>query len=546
MPLTEQQEKAFAGKYLTLDEVREQLGCIYKPDGSCEHEIGKRKIIAITLSGGGAAGAFEAGVLEVLKEKGVVPDLICGASAGALNAAGKFYQQIGEENQQLVPPEHPDNSFIARLWRFIGRNNDGAKYVLDKPRLITIISKDVMGQKKRNPLVLFTILMELLGSLPILLLMAGVTLFLLVSILILWQFFSPLDPKIAAITGPSLFISTLSILVGTVFVAHQMINARSIFNNARLYATLFNSSKGGDLNSLKAVLPEAIEKRAEEIVEEWYQKIDQDEIPEFIVTTTNLTNKSGMLFSLAQKETYIRLIRDEWYVIQLLDRGGEASPFFREIAQSSTLSRFEKSHALFADGTRLLKSILSSTSIPVVFPSQELEIYDSKGKSGAKTNHFTDGGVLNNSPIQVAIAAGATHIISIELEDLRFIPFDEIPDEKGKNRSYSMMDTLTRTFFTLLTNATSEDVARSANWNKALVQNEQIKDRRLVQLYRIAPILPDEDIKKPIGVIDFNGSFENGKRVTTLADWMNFGKKIASKKAFWRATLEVYPTELPQ
>lgn len=373
--------------------------------------------------------------------------------------------------------------------------------------------------------------------------MAGFILFLWGAILTLLPH---LFPFLAGTAGPAFLLGSILILSGIFLILQQVLNAKSIFNNARLYNTLYNASKGGNLNSLETVPPEVIESKAKELVEGWYQKIDQDGIPEFIVTTTNLTNKSGMLFTLARKETYLRLVQDEWYVVQLLDQGGETSQYFREIAQNSTLSSFEKSHALFADGTRLLKSILSSTSIPVIFPSQALEIYDLKGKATAKINHFTDGGVLNNSPIQVAIAAGATHIISIELEDLRFIPFQEIPDEKEKNRSYSMMDTLTRTFFTLLTNATSEDVARSAGWNKALVQNKQIKDRRLVQIYRIAPVLPDEDIKKPIGVIDFNGSFENGKRVTTLADWMNFGKKIASKKAFWRATLEVYPTELPR
>jgi NTE family protein len=42
---------------------------------------------AVVLSGGGSLGAVQAGMLQALDEAGVVPDLIVGTSAGALNAA---------------------------------------------------------------------------------------------------------------------------------------------------------------------------------------------------------------------------------------------------------------------------------------------------------------------------------------------------------------------------------------------------------------------------------------------------------------------------
>jgi NTE family protein len=41
---------------------------------------------ALVLSGGGARGAFQVGVLKYLKEKNWHPDLICGTSVGAINA----------------------------------------------------------------------------------------------------------------------------------------------------------------------------------------------------------------------------------------------------------------------------------------------------------------------------------------------------------------------------------------------------------------------------------------------------------------------------
>jgi NTE family protein len=41
---------------------------------------------ALVLSGGGARGAYQAGVYKYLTEKNFVPDIICGTSVGAINA----------------------------------------------------------------------------------------------------------------------------------------------------------------------------------------------------------------------------------------------------------------------------------------------------------------------------------------------------------------------------------------------------------------------------------------------------------------------------
>ena len=41
---------------------------------------------ALILSGGGARGAFQVGVMKYLEEMNWKPDLICGTSVGAINA----------------------------------------------------------------------------------------------------------------------------------------------------------------------------------------------------------------------------------------------------------------------------------------------------------------------------------------------------------------------------------------------------------------------------------------------------------------------------
>jgi NTE family protein len=42
---------------------------------------------ALVLQGGGALGAYQAGVYQVLSEDGCEPDWVCGISIGAINAA---------------------------------------------------------------------------------------------------------------------------------------------------------------------------------------------------------------------------------------------------------------------------------------------------------------------------------------------------------------------------------------------------------------------------------------------------------------------------
>ena len=68
---------------------------------------------AFVLSGGGSLGAVQAGMLQALLEQDVRPDLLVGASAGALNAA--FIAGHG------FTPESVES--LARLWRGLRRTD---------------------------------------------------------------------------------------------------------------------------------------------------------------------------------------------------------------------------------------------------------------------------------------------------------------------------------------------------------------------------------------------------------------------------------------
>ena len=43
--------------------------------------------VALVLQGGGALGAYQAGVYQALHEDGMEPDWVCGVSIGAINSA---------------------------------------------------------------------------------------------------------------------------------------------------------------------------------------------------------------------------------------------------------------------------------------------------------------------------------------------------------------------------------------------------------------------------------------------------------------------------
>ena len=71
---------------------------------------------AVVLAGGVAKGAFEAGALDVLIERGVRPSQIVGASSGALNAAmlaaGVRARRARDATQRLVELWRDEASFM--------------------------------------------------------------------------------------------------------------------------------------------------------------------------------------------------------------------------------------------------------------------------------------------------------------------------------------------------------------------------------------------------------------------------------------------------
>jgi NTE family protein len=98
---------------------------------------------ALVLSGGGARGSFQAGVLKFLQERDWKPDLICGSSVGAINAVAVGSGMTVEK--------------IIRLWETCNRRQ---LYRLNIKNFLTSIRRS----RSQAPLIDTTRLKELLQN----------------------------------------------------------------------------------------------------------------------------------------------------------------------------------------------------------------------------------------------------------------------------------------------------------------------------------------------------------------------------------------------
>jgi len=75
------------------------------------HQPQKPRIV-LALQGGGALGAYQAGVYQALHEHGLTPDWVIGTSIGAINAA----IVAGNENSQRLP-------CLREFWQCMARKD---------------------------------------------------------------------------------------------------------------------------------------------------------------------------------------------------------------------------------------------------------------------------------------------------------------------------------------------------------------------------------------------------------------------------------------
>jgi predicted acylesterase/phospholipase RssA len=333
-------------------------------------------------------------------------------------------------------------------------------------------------------------------------------------------------------------------LIGLAAMAYVLYRlfGQSLFLDTPLLRMLATTGEDGDLRAPSLWSREQTRDRARvlsrDLVREWYAKIG--EAPELIVTATDISVGRECLFTLVRPETYRRLVEQGWMTVQLDSEDGSHTQAYREIPG-----------AVFTMGRNLLNCVVASTAVPSAFPAQEIRLYGS-GQSKTVCHRFVDGGVLNNSPIHLSIDAGATHIISLELDPLK----TEDPlrtDDHG--RIYNILEAGVTTFTTLLDRAIERDMRRTVTWNRFLTQHpqalaeqrswlrrgaEDVREvKRVLPLYRIAPQ------EREIGTVEFDGRFEGGQSQTTVRDVLRRGMLDLRAKHIWRATLQPTPFRGP-
>lgn len=173
----------------------------------------------------------------------------------------------------------------------------------------------------------------------------------------------------------------------------------------------------------------------------------------------------------------------------------------------------------------LVKATMTSSSIPAVFEPQKWKIMrrspDDLNTPQTLIKHsFVDGGVIDNSPLDLAMYSEAKHVISIELSPL--LSYNNAPDDE---KNYNIVSILAATLGAFMDGTLQRSLSYLGR------ANETRKDGEKVNIYRIAPLMPESvklgssgETKISPGTISFDGVYdENHNLVMSLYDWFMQG-----------------------
>lgn len=297
------------------------------------------------------------------------------------------------------------------------------------------------------------------------------------------------------------------------------------------------------------------------VIDDWISRtINGEKLPELCLTGTDLTDGASrsVVFTVADSNTLIELDSRSIWAVDLTLRTRRSENIFWPIFGPDEREPPDP----------LVKATLTSASLPMVFKPVTWDI--NRNRDGTMDNYrhiFTDGGVLNNSPLDIAIYAGATHVISVELSPL----MQDIVSNDSKH--YSLVNIY----------STSFDAARQGSLtntiNQLVADNSKRSDQDKIQIYRIAPTIPTTKANNKLSVdtIDFDGAYDDDHNlIMSLYDWFMQGyidaigsKNLSSSKVFqdyqnaplsrgdkknaltninnkfWRASIKAWPLNPP-
>ncbi len=113
--------------------------------------------VALLLQGGGALGAYQAGVYQALSEAGLEPDWVAGISIGAINAAIIAGNAPGDRLKKLREfwelVTHDEFSYFPSAVKNIATHNDMQRQILNFMSAVHTVASGIPGFFKPRPII---------------------------------------------------------------------------------------------------------------------------------------------------------------------------------------------------------------------------------------------------------------------------------------------------------------------------------------------------------------------------------------------------------
>jgi hypothetical protein len=265
-------------------------------------------------------------------------------------------------------------------------------------------------------------------------------------------------------------------------------------------------------NMIKEVDPSADKTNpGNAVLGKWGEKRKQlsEDAPDFMVTASNVSAYSQLAFAVANADTLSSFSRCQMYAADMTKTSDETPP-----------NQFIL-HPVNQDRDILLDAIFTSAAYPVAFSPQRWSFSQNVPASGVRTlSHvYVDGGICNNTPVDLAAMAGASHIISLELT-----PLMGYPTQPADHDDYNLFTILAPLLETSMSSALRNNIS-------ALVSDNAEEKRRI---YRLAPVLRPVSGVEPEGpnptptLFDFGGKYAQsrsrpGHLLMSVYDWFMQG-----------------------
>jgi predicted acylesterase/phospholipase RssA len=198
--------------------------------------------------------------------------------------------------------------------------------------------------------------------------------------------------------------------------------------------------------------------------------------PELYLTGANLTDSRLMIYALAPAANIAKIANDATWVVDLAGSTRQGPPKYAFWPGPSVTNP-------------IVNAVMTSAALPLAFPpidwaiTQDASVWNSTGNPSLPTRSIVvvDGGVLDQTPIDIAVQAGATHIVSFELDAIMSYNNFNTPNVNVQAPPKNMLDVYTNSFNALMTRVRNLMVIDRCTTNAA-------KPKAQIPIYRIGPI----------------------------------------------------------